>query len=254
VTGARRSLLAVACIVASACASTIGPTAGPGAVAPSGRTATGTPPATGASSPPASAAPTPDSGTPAALQVAESGFTTFSADGQDFASFAAILVNPNGVTWRAHLQALHVDFFGSDGALAGSTDATVSLRPGGTTAIGGETFGAGTASRMVVEIPDQASDFVTDDGTEVTFDVLDVSTTRKDGLNVTTGRLVNRSAVRQDSIELTAVYRDRAGTIIGGASGGLESIEPGGGAAFEIVDSAPYREIGTTEIFWQAPG
>jgi hypothetical protein len=250
---ARRALLVIVCLVMSACASTNGPTVSPGEVTPSAATATEAPPAPSPAGPSPSAASPSDPGTPAALQLTESGFTTFSTDGRDFASFAALLVNPNAATWKAHRVLLHVDFFTADGALAGSSDAIVTVRPGQTTAIGGETFGAGSASRMNVEIPDVASDFVVDDETVMAFEVLDVTTTRTAGLNVTTGRLVNHSAIRGDSIELTAVYRDRAGTIIGGASGGVESIEPGADASFEIVDSAPYPEIGATEIYWQAP-
>ncbi len=148
---------------------------------------------------------------------------------------------------------LHVDFFGNDGALAGSTDTIVTIPPGQTTAIAGEAFGAGSAARMEVVIPNEISDFVRDDGKAAAFRVLDVRTRRTNGLNVTTGRLVNRSTVRQVSVELRAVYRSRAGAIIGGASGGVESIEPGATASFEIVDAAPYRAIGATEVYWQAP-
>ena len=77
---------------------------------------------------------------------------------------------------------------------------------------------------------------------------------RRDGLNVARGRLTSRATATESLVQLTAVYRNARGDIIGGAVGGIDSIGPGGTVPFEIIDGAPYQAISRMEAFWQLSG
>jgi hypothetical protein len=189
---------------------------------------------------------------PVPLEVVESGFTAFGDGGNDVASFAIVLVNPNEA-WTAYRMEVHVDFFDAADAFIAGEEMFLLLLPGQTSAIAGEAFGAGRATRMAVGLPDDTTAFRPGDGDPgaEAFVLEDVATTRRDDLNVTDGRLVSRSDRAHRLVQVMAVYRDGAGAIVGGASGGIESIAAGATAAFEIIDSGTFEDLAATDVQWQ---
>ncbi len=227
---------------ASAATSSAGAGSSPGA-SPDASVATPSSVAPGASS---------DAG-PVELQVVESGFTAFESDGNDFASFAAVLDNPND-RWAVFQMQVTVDFFDGDDTFIAGEELFVQVLPGQRTAIAGEAFGAGRATRMMVNLPDDMSAFEPNRAESGLFRISGVETSRGDGLNVTRGRLTSRTATSESLVQLTAVYRNARGTIIGGAVGGVDAIAPGATISFEVVDGAPFAAIPDTEVYWQVSG
>ena len=190
---------------------------------------------------------------PVELRIVGSGFTAFSSDGNDFASFAAVLDNPNA-GWTVFQMQITVDFFDRDDTFIAGEELFVQILPGQRTAIAGEAFGAGRATRMTVNLPDDTSAFNPDRAQSGLFRVSGVETLRGDGLNVTRGRLTSRAATSESLVQLTAVYRNARGAIIGGAVGGVDAIAPGATISFEVVDGAPFAAIPETEVYWQVSG
>lgn len=224
----------------------IDPAASPSTTpAPSGGAA-GSPAATT----PATATPSVEA-EPAPIRVVEAGFTAF-ADGNDFASFAAILENPN-TAWAAIRMRVTIELFAPGDEFVGGDELVVQILPGQRTAIAGEVFGAGRATRLEVRLPDDTTAFESR-RPRGRFDVSSIHTSRDDGLNKTGGRLTNRFDTDETLVQLIAVYRDQRGSIVGGAVGGVDSIESGDTLVFEIIDSAPHRQLAATEVYWQVNG
>lgn len=215
----------------------------PPSAGPDGAAVTPTPVEAGASA---------DAG-PTGLRIVESGFTAFSTDGNDFASFAAIVDNPND-RWAVFRMEITIDFFDADDTFVAGEEMFVQVLPGQRTAISGEAFGAGQAVRMSVNLPDDTTAFEASRISSGLFRTADVETSRRDGLNVTRGRLTSRATVTESLVQLTAIYRSARGAIIGGAVGGVDSIAPGATISFEIIDSAPFPSIPDTEVYWQVSG
>jgi hypothetical protein len=186
---------------------------------------------------------------PAPLELVESGFTAFPDDQGGFASYAALIHNPNSA-WAAARMEIHVDFYDAADAFLAGEDVVATVLPGQTTAIGGEAHGAGDAARMEVVLPDDLAAFQPRDLTSERFEAEVVQTSRAGGQTTTIGQLTSLFATEQTFVQLVAVYRNGEGSIIGGAGGGVESIAPGASAAFEVV-SALYPELSGTEVYWQ---
>lgn len=219
-------------------------------VAPSDR-----PPIAADSAPPVASAPVASAPIvdPLPIEVVESGFSAFVADGDDVASFGVVLRNPNDA-WTVSRMELFVDFFDAGGDFIGGEEVFVVLLPGQVTAIGGEAHGAGMAARMEVGIPDDTTAFAAADPSDETFELAGVATETRDGLHVTTGSLTSRFDSVERLVQLTALHRNAAGAVVGGAAGGVEAIDPGATVAFEIVDGAPHTDLGSTEVYWQLSG
>ena len=147
-----------------------------------------------------------------------------------------------------------IDFLDADGGFLAGQELFVQVLPGQRTAIAGEAFGAGRARSITVNLPEDTTAFEAFADADQSFAVSRIETDREDGLNRTRGQVISRFASTQTSVQLTAVYRNAAGRILGGAVGGLESIAPGARQPFEIIDSAPFRNIAETEVFWQISG
>jgi len=186
---------------------------------------------------------------PSPVEVLDSGFTTTADPEGGSTSYGALLRNPNA-SWAAVRMEVHVDFLGADGSFVAGEEPVVTILPGQTTAIGGLAAGAEAAASIEVTAPDDIVAFQprADEGT---FVVEDIQTTSGDGQTTTTGRLVSRFQTDQSFVEVVAIYRDGAGSIVGGASGGVEGVPAGGSAEFEIVEFTPAVEINTTEVYWQ---
>ena len=52
-----------------------------------------------------------------------------------------------------------------------------------------------------------------------------------------------------ESVGVNAVYRNKAGTIIGGGFGVVDKVPAGGGASFKIESFIPFSRIATTEVY-----
>jgi hypothetical protein len=185
---------------------------------------------------------------PSPVEVVDSGFTPDDQGGS--ATYGALLHNPN-TSWAAVRMEVHVDFLGRDGSFIAGEEPIVTILPGQTTAIGGHAFGAGEAASMEVVPPDDIVAFGPRPADEGAFTVEDVQTTSRGDLTITTGRLVSTFPTEQTFVQVSAIYRDGAGAIVGGAGGGVQSIPPDRSAAFEIVEATPSVEIASTEIYWQ---
>lgn len=190
---------------------------------------------------------------PRPLEIVETGFTAFSGSGDDFASYGIVVRNPNE-GWTAFRMEILLDLLDADGGFVAGDELVATLLPGQVTALAGEVFGAGRAASMAVRLPDDITAFVPATAIDGTFEIRDVVTTVRDGLNVTTGKLVSRSDRQQRQVLLAAVYRDVGGRIVGGAAGGVDMIDAGGEVAFEIIDSARFDDLATTEVHWQLSG
>jgi hypothetical protein len=208
--------------------------------------------ATPATSPRPGAGASIDAG-PVGLRVVESGFTAFSSDGNDFASFAAVVHNPND-QWAVFQMQMTIDFFDGDDNFIAGEELFVQVLPGQRTAIAGEAFGAGQATRMTVNLPEDMSAFKTSRLSSGLFRIAGLETSRSDGLNITRGRLTSQATTTESLVQLTAVYRNGRGAIIGGAVGGVDAIGPGSTISFEVIDGAPYTAISDTEAYWQVSG
>jgi len=196
--------------------------------------------------------PTPVEGELLPVTVDEFGFTVFPEEAGNYASFGATLTNPN-TEWAVYRMLVQVNMFDASGAFLGGPELQVTVMPGQTTAVSGQVYGATTATRMVVGIPDDSTSYVpySSLGDVVASDVAfttDESTTR------ITGSLTSSLTSDQSALQLFAVYRDAAGAIIGGTVGAVESMPAGGTVPFEITDSPAPASTASVEIFWQLGG
>jgi hypothetical protein len=221
--------------------------------------ATSAPPASPPTSPPPSPSPAsagrptpvPPSQPPAQsdVEVKETGFTAFHTNGNDFASYGAILRNPDP-HWSIVRMEIHVDFYGTGDTFLAGDDVTITIRPGATIGIAGQVFGAGRAVRVEVNPPEDTVSYQQVPPSTESMRVKNVSTRRINGSYVTTGTVVSTFSSDQSPVELTAVYRDARGRIIGGATGGAQTVPAGGTAPFEIVDGSPYPAVATADVYW----
>ena len=104
--------LVVAAAIGLAACTSVTPTpivTTPPASSPSDELPEATPPPSGA------AASEPAEDTPLEIEVVESGFSVFPDDGGGFASYGAILHNPN-TGWSLQRAEVHVDFLDASGA------------------------------------------------------------------------------------------------------------------------------------------
>ena len=193
---------------------------------------------------------TPGSAGPLPLVGTDQGFTG-GAGGTDSVAYGLVLTNPN-LDLAAHRMPVMVDFFDQAGDFLAGDEVFVTLLPTQTTAIAGNVFGAGAAVRMELGVPDDPTAFVAP-ATAGRFEITG-STYFDDGLVITTGELTSRFGSDQPSVGVTVIYRDSAGAIVGGANGGIELVEAGERAAFDIVDGTSYPEITSTELYWQLSG
>ena len=182
--------------------------------------------------------------------MTETGFTAFHDGGNDFASYGAILRNPDP-KWSIVRMQIHVDFYGTGDTFLAGDDVTITIRPGATIGIAGQVFGAGRAVRIEVNPPEDTASYQQASPSNETMRAKNVSTRRTNGSYLTTGTVESTFSTRQSPVELWAVYRDARGRIIGGSSGGAQTVPARGTAPFEIVDGSPYAAVAKTEVYWR---
>jgi hypothetical protein len=193
--------------------------------------------------------PTPGEGTYIPLTVDATGYTAVSSEGNDFATYGAVLTNPNS-EWAVYRMLVLITFLDPQEAFLAGSEIQVTVLPGQTTAIAGSTFGAGEAFEMEIVPPDDATPYIpfTSSGT---IDVTDVQSTTDASGVLTTGTLTSNLTSDQAYLQLYAIYRDAQGDIIGGANGAVEALASGATASFEIQDTQAPPSIAATEVYWQ---
>jgi hypothetical protein len=184
------------------------------------------------------------------IEVVELGFTVIPDDPSSSVAYAAVVRNPN-TEWALQRAEVLVDLLDSEGAFIAGADVVVTLLPGQTSAIAGQVSGAAEATSLDVRPSEDLTGFVPRAATNETFDAIDVSTRQSGTGWLTTGTLVSRFDTTQTFVDVVAVHRDSDGSLISGATVGVEVMEPGATSMFEVLDSVPHRTIGSTDIFWQ---
>jgi hypothetical protein len=186
------------------------------------------------------------------MTVAEFGYTAVKDEANDYATFAAVLANPN-TEWAIYRLSLQVNFFDAGDAFLGGAEVQITLLPGQTTAVSGQAYGAGSAVRMVVAPLDDPTPYMPFSSSG-TIEVSDVQTSASEVGVLTTGTLTSSLTTDQTFLQLYSVYRDASGAILGGATGAVESIASGANVAFEISDTQPPPGLTATEVYWQLGG
>jgi len=228
------------------------PTAPASQVAPETVTASTTPGVPATQRPTVEPRPTPAEGSVVPITVDQTGFTGVVAEGQDYATFAAILNNSN-TEWAAYRMLVLVNFLDSGENYFTGTELQVTVLPGQLTAIAGQVFGAGTAFEMEIVPPEDTTSYLPF-ASSGTIEVSDVESTSSDAGMLTTGTLASTLTSDQTFLQLFAVYRDAEGDIVGGAPGAVEAIPSGGSVGFEISDTQPPPGVTSTEVYWQLGG
>jgi len=186
------------------------------------------------------------------VTVVDFGYTAVKDESNDYATFAAVLTNPN-TEWAVYRMLLQINFFDAGDAFLGGPEVQVTLLPGQTTAVSGQTFGAGSAVRMVVAPPEDPTPYVPFSSSG-TIEVIEVESTVSDAGLLISGTLTSTLTSDQTFLPLYSVYRNSENAIIGGATDAIESIASGGVATFGIADAQPPPNITSTEVYWQLGG
>jgi hypothetical protein len=185
------------------------------------------------------------------LTVDSFGYTAVNADGNDYVNWGAVFTNPN-TEWVAFRLPVRIEFFGPDDAFLGDDDVPITILPGQTTALVGQ--GATSAVTRMVVTPAEDSTAYIPFASSGTIEVSGVESVATDTIWLTTGMLTSTLTSDQTFMPVNAVYRDDQGNIVGGATGGVESIPSGATVPFEIADSQRPPSAATTEVYWQLGG
>lgn len=200
--------------------------------------------------PTATPRPTPAPAARVDLVLADSGFTAFSSDG--YSSYAVIIENPN-LEWVAQRVEVSVTFYDAAGTiLSVENDFLTAILPGGRGAIGSTAFDAGTATRMevVIQPVDESSWFRVEPNSTGDYAFENVTTTRDEfGGHTTTGLIRSTFQEAQESVEVTAVWRNSAGTIVGGDFTFVDTVPAMGEATFELSTFATFSDLAQTEMY-----
>jgi hypothetical protein len=196
--------------------------------------------------------PTPVEGTYLPLTVDATGYTAVSSDGNDYATYGAVFTNPN-TEWAVYRMLVELNFYGADDAFIAGEELSLTILPGQTTAVAGQSFGAGGAVRFEVVPPEDPSPYVpfVSAGTIV---VTDVQMAATETGTLTTGSLTSSLTTDQTFLQLFAVYKDAGGAIVGGTTSAIEALASGATVPFEISDSQPPPDAATVDVYWQLGG
>lgn len=218
------------------------PTGTPAQAAP---TVSPTQPAT-----PATAVPV-EPGDIAPIRIDGTGYSKLS-DGSDAVMFAAIVSNLN-TNIAIYRPLIFADFYGPDEDFLSGEDVTVTLLPGQTSAIIGQSYGAANAVRMQMTPSDDPSVYLpyTEPGT---MSVDEVDWEIRDGVLVVSGSITSGLGSDESNVEMVAVYRAADGSLLGGSDGAVESLPAGATAPFVIEEPLVPADLATVEVYWQIGG
>lgn len=205
------------------------------------------PPAQAATPVPASA----EAGDIAPIGIDETGYSRLS-DGTDSVMFAIVVSNPNS-TIAIYRPLIYADFYGPDDGFLSGEDVTVTLLPGQTSAIIGQSYGTANAVRMEVAPQDDPSVYMPYAKTG-TLTVDGVDWEIRDGVLVVSGTIANGMGVDLSLLEVVAVYRAAEGALLGGSTGDVGSLRAGATAPFVIEEPLVPADLATVEVYWQIGG
>lgn len=180
------------------------------------------------------------------IEVTEFGF---SIEGND-ATYGVLIRNPNAEGWVSQYIDVQITFFDANGPTSTESDTISALLPGQTTGIGNTAYDVGKPTRMEVRLG--SSDWEEIDYTPGRFVTRNVQT--KDdryGGHTTKGVISSEFEDRHELIEVTAIYRNAAGEIIGGDFTFVDFLDPDAEASFEVNHFETIRGLDSTEVYWQ---
>lgn len=182
------------------------------------------------------------------LEIVEFGFTGIPGD-TSVAQYAVIIENPNPTGWIAARARLRISFFDADGSLL-TTEKTYieAVLLGQTTAVAGPVFEAGEAESMEVLLFQPEWHEI--DFTPHRFTFSDVRTRDQQFGGVrTTGRITSEFEDDQEDVQVTVVYRNGQGDVIGGETTYV-SVPSMQTASFEV---SPLGELdpASEEVYFQ---
>jgi hypothetical protein len=246
--GIAAALVVLGAVAALALSSLGGDDQNTNANAPAAVVTTAAAPST-APSPTTAAAPTtqaPQAG--GTVQVVRSGFSQLppEPDGDVDVSYAVVLRNPRSDQVAYNVQAI-VTFIGANGAIVDSKDEGLdALLPGQTAAVG-DTTGVRGARRMRVQVV--VGSFAPAQNLTGNLTASGVRTAVVAGDLTTTATV--RSTLRQPltGADVTAVYYNGSGRIIGGQSDSVDVVPAGGAVPVRLDSSSIVRGIAKTEVY-----
>ncbi len=187
-----------------------------------------------------------------AYQPAVISETAFRLD-DDYGYGVAIITNPN-TDWVLGRVDVSFDFLDSDGGLVTTESDSIRLLPGQTAAATVSTSGAQGTKQIAVTLSDGDDDWTQID--EPTGDVTFSQVKSKQGTysTTTTGRATSSFADDQTYVELTAVYRNKKGKIIGFGDTYLDELQAGATKSFKLTSGNAPGKASTTDMSYQLSG
>lgn len=167
-------------------------------------------------------------------------------------TFAVVVVNPN-TDWLAQGIQLDVQFIGQDGAPVAGDNAFIELvLPGQRVAVAALFFDAPTAPVVDMTVSLDVARWQQVDEVEGGFATSEVTTSEAEYSGVrTTFLLRSEFPEALTDVGVTAVYRNEAGFIIGGADTFVDRLEPGTDTPLEIalLANIPIEQVAATELY-----
>lgn len=178
------------------------------------------------------------------LELVNKGFAQVS---EDTTGFGVLIRNPNSDAAASYVR-VNISFFDAGGTVIGSEEDVLSVvLPGQTVAVGNGTDVVGV-ERMDVQI--FTDDWETLDGPPGEFTAEGVQTVPEEyGGMKTTGLLKSTFAEDLQDIEVTAIYYDAAGAIVGGTFTYAAFVPANGSIGFELSTFNNVPNLGKTEVY-----
>jgi hypothetical protein len=191
--------------------------------------------------------PVPAADEPLPIEVIDMGFTVQG----EYLYYAVVVQNPNPSAWVADFMPVQLDFLDDNGDLVTTATDTITLFPGQTSALVEQVSDARGAKRLEVYVSNGEDDWEVIDYEPGEFTFSQVKT-RQDRLSATTtGRMTGDFLERQEDVTVIAVYRNKAGKVLGGWEDFVEFVPAGGSASFKIEGFTKYPPIAKTEMYYE---
>lgn len=189
---------------------------------------------------------TPPPGDKHDVEIADYGFSVVGSD----LSYAIVLHNPNPAAYVATYFDLQTTFSDASGPVDTEQDTVAWLGPGQDTAVTGFASSVdGHPDRMEVRLG--TAEWVTIDYAPGTFTFAGVHTSADQFGATTKGSLTSNFHLRQENVQLDAVYYDSAGKIIGGDFTYVDFVDPDSTVSFKIAGFTAVKGIKSTSVYWQ---
>jgi hypothetical protein len=192
--------------------------------------------------------PTPKVAPRRDLKVIDYGFTPDPES--EGGSFAVIVENPNEA-WIPNFVTINITFFDSGGGVLSTTDEILYTVLPGKAAVAGYMFD-GEPAEMKVRISrlDESDWEEIERGSTGHYVFSRVRTIRQEyGGHQTTGLISSTFSGDQDSVEVTCVYIDSQGGIVGGEFTFVDQVRAGEEAAFEMSSFQTFPDLNKTRCY-----